>query len=157
MGNDPLFPDFYPESLLALFKNSEIEYSWEEDIKISIWSKYIFIAAFGLVTATYDKTLGEVLDSPELSRITKAIMSEIEKIARKINVPLNSDIVESSFLKAKQFPYEAKTSFQRDVELKGKINEIDLFGGTLIRYGERYNIPIPDTKNIYEKFMRKTE
>jgi len=157
IGKDPLHPDFYPESLLILLTDSGIDFSWEDEVEISIWSKYMFIAAFGLVTATYKKTLGEILDSTELSRLTKAIMSEIEQIARKINISLGSDIVHTSFMKASQFPSETKTSFQRDVESKGRINEIDLFGGTLIRLSERYDISIPNTKNVYERFMKEIE
>ena len=155
IGKDPKFPDYYPESLFSLLKDSNIDFKWDNAIEVAIWSKYMFIAAYGLVTATYEKTLGEILDNSELSQKTKAIMYEIEQIAKRINISLSSDIVETSFLKGKQFPYETKTSFQRDVESKGKINEIDLFGGTLIRYGAQYNIPIPNTKNVFDRFMEK--
>jgi len=156
-GKDPQFPEFYPKAFLSLLNESGIDCAWEENVLISIWSKYMFISAYGLVTATYEKTLGEILEDSELSQMTKAIMSEIEKIARKLDIPLSSDIVDASFLKAKQFPYETKTSFQRDIESKGKINEVDLFGGTLIRYGETLHIPTPITKNIYEKLQKKFE
>jgi 2-dehydropantoate 2-reductase len=155
IGCDPKFPDIYPDSLVTLFKNSEIEIEWEKDVRVSIWSKYMFIAAYGLVTATYNKTLGEVLDNPELSRMTKSIMQEIYQIAEKLNIPLSSGIVNESFLKAKQFPYVAKTSFQRDIEIKGKINEGDLFGGTLVRYGDKLGIPVPNAKKVYEMLLKK--
>lgn len=157
IGRDPGFPDFYPESLLQLLEDSNFDFTWDDHIEISIWSKYMFIASFGLVTATYGKTLGEILDDSELSRVTKAIMYEIEKIAREINISLDPGIVEDSFLKAKQYPYGTKTSLQRDVESKGKINEIDLFGGTMIRYSERYHISVPNIKEIYKRFLRKFE
>jgi len=157
IGKDPKHPEFYPTLLLNILKDSEIDFDWEDNVKISIWSKYMFIAAFGLITATYDKTLGQIIDDKELSKLTKSIMGEIDEIARKLNIPLDSDIVETSFLKAKQFPYEAKTSFQRDVESKGKINEADLFGGTLIRYGMELGISTPDIKNVYRRLLRKFE
>jgi 2-dehydropantoate 2-reductase len=155
IGKDKKFSDFYPETLFSLLKDSNIDFKWDDAIEIAIWSKYMFIAAYGLITATYDKTLGEIIENSELSQKTKAIMSEIEQIARRLNISLSSDIVETSFIKGKQFPYETKTSFQRDVESKGKINEIDLFGGTLIRYGEQYNIRIPNIKKVFDRFMEK--
>jgi 2-dehydropantoate 2-reductase len=157
IGKDPAYPNFYPEPLLNLLKGSEIDFDWEENVEISIWSKFMFIAAFGLVTAAFNKTLGEILEDSELSKKTKSIMCEIYEIAHKLNIPLNQDIVETSFLKAKQFPYEAKTSFQRDVESKGKINEGDLFGGTLIRYGTKLDIATPESKNVFQKLLRKFE
>ena len=157
VGNDSHFPGFYPESLLTLLKDAEIDIEWENNVKISIWTKYMFIAAYGLVTATYEKTLGEILDDFELSQITKAIMGEIKKIAKKLNIPLSSDIVEISFITAKQFPYETTTSLQRDVVFKGKLNEGDLFGGTLIRYGEDLKVPTPITRKVYEKLIKGIE
>ncbi|WP_406655631.1 2-dehydropantoate 2-reductase [Methanolobus sp. ZRKC2] len=155
LGRDPMFPDFYPDALLSLLNDSSIDFDWEDSVQTSIWSKYMFIAAFGLVTAAYDKTLGEVLDSPELSELTKSIMAEIEKIAEKLDIPLDDDIVETSFSKAKGFPYETKTSFQRDVELKGEINEGDLFGGTLIRYGQELKVATTNTETVYVKLLKK--
>jgi 2-dehydropantoate 2-reductase len=157
IGCDPLYPDFYPESLLTVLKESKIDFSWEDNVQVSIWSKFMFIAAYGLVTATYEKTLGEILEDSELSQTTKSIMTEIKQIANRLNVPLNPDIAETSFLKGKQFPFDAKTSFQRDIELKGKINEADIFGGTIIRFGEEFGINVSNTKKIQEKLMSKFE
>ncbi len=157
IGYDPLYPDFYPESLLTILKESNIDFAWEDNVQVSIWSKFMFIAAYGLVTATYEKTLGEILENSELSQITKSIMIEIEKIAKRLNIPLNSDIVETSFLKGNQFPFETKTSLQRDVESKGKLNEADIFGGTIIRYGDEFGISVSNTREIQKKLMTKFE
>ncbi|MBN2111445.1 MAG: 2-dehydropantoate 2-reductase [Methanosarcinaceae archaeon] len=155
LGKDPMYPDFYPEALLSLLNDSSIDFEWEGPVQISIWSKYMFIAAFGLVTAAYGKTLGEVLDSPELSGLTGSVMAEIKAMARKLDIPLDNDIVDISFSKAKGFPYETRTSFQRDVELKGKINEGDLFGGTLIRYGKELNVSTVNTEKVYSELLKK--
>jgi 2-dehydropantoate 2-reductase len=151
-GIDPQYPGFYPGSLLTLLEDSQIDFSWEaEKVSEEIWSKYMFIAAYGLVTAAFEKSMGQIFEDAELSLITKAIMLEIEQIARKRGVALSTDIVEKSLAKGAQFPYETKTSFQRDVESKGKINEGDLFAGTVIRYGKELGIAVTNTENVYQK------
>jgi len=155
LGKDPAYDPFYPDSLLTLLTDAEIDHTWEEQIAIPIWSKFMFIAAYGLVTANYEKTLGEVLEDPALARLTKSIMYEIEAIAKGLHIALPSNIVEEAFVKAKEFPYQTKTSFQRDIEHKGRVNEADLFGGTLIRYGSMLNIPTPNTRATYEKILTK--
>lgn len=151
LGADPRFPEFYPESLLTILQEAKISFAWEENVQVAIWEKFMFIAAYGLVAATYDKTLGAILEDSELSLITKSIMYEIESIAKRLRIPLSSEIVAISLHKAKQFPYHTKTSFQRDVESKGRINEVDIFGGTVIRYGDNLQIPVPATKAIVKK------
>jgi 2-dehydropantoate 2-reductase len=155
LGRDPKFTDFYPASLLALLEDSQIDFDWEENVKTPIWSKFMFIAAYGLATATYKKTMGEILEDTDLSALTKSIMLEIEEIAKRLEISLSPTIVEESFNKAKQFPYETKTSFQRDIESKGSINEADVFGGTLIRYGKELNIHIPNITVTYEKLLKQ--
>lgn len=75
-------------------------------------------------------------------------------LAKALKVKLSSSIVETSFSKANQFPLETKTSFQRDVETKGRQSEWDLFGGTIIRYAGKFNIPADNTKTTLEKLLR---
>lgn len=154
IGKDPLNPTFYPEKLLDLFKNADILIEYFEDVNVEIWTKYIFIASYALVTATYDKTIGEAANDKNLSILVKKIMREIELIARALKIQLPSDIVETSFAKANQFPLETKTSFQRDVETKGRQSEWDLFGGTILRYADKLNIPADNTKETFEKLMQ---
>ncbi len=154
LGSDPKQPNFKLELLFELFKSSQIDFEYKENVNVSIWSKYMFIAAYGLVTAVFNKTVGEVLENPELSKKTKSIMEEIDQIAKKLNIPLENGIVEKSLLKASQFPYETKTSFQRDVESKGKVNEGDVFGGTIIRLGLELGVKTEVTEEIYNRLLK---
>ncbi len=155
IGKDPLYPDFYPEKLINLFKNAGILIEFFEDVNIAIWTKYIFIASFALVTGTYNKTIGEVANDEKLGIIVKNIMQEIVLISKALKIGLPSDVVETSFSKANQFAFETKTSFQRDVETKGRQSEWDLFGGTIMRYAEKFNIPVDNTKKTFDKLLRK--
>lgn len=154
IGKDPLYPEFYPADLVSLFKKAEIPIVFFDDVNIEIWTKYIFIAPFALVTATYGKTVGEVARDRNLSALVKDIMQEIVSIAKALKIKLPTDIVETSFSKAGQFPFETKTSFQRDVELKGRQSEWDLFGGTIIRYAEKLDIPVRNTKETLNKLLK---
>jgi 2-dehydropantoate 2-reductase len=152
-GNDPENSDIDLHSIKSVLSESMIEFSQEENINVSIWSKFMFVAAYGLVTATFKKTVGEILIDDELKNKIKSIMEEIKTISEKLNISLPHDIVEKSLIKAKDFPFVAKTSFQRDVERKGKVNEGDLFGGTIIRLGDKLNVPVPATKEVYSRFI----
>jgi len=154
IGKDPLYPEFYPEKLMDLFKKANVLIKFFEDVNIEIWTKYIFIASFALVTATYNKTIGEVANDENLAILIKDIMREIESIANILKIKLPSNIVETSFSKANQFSFETKTSFQRDVETKGKQSEWDLFGGTVIRYAEKFNISVNNTKETLDKLLK---
>ncbi len=154
IGKDPSHPEFHPDKLINLFRSADILIEFYEDVNIEIWTKYIFIASFALVTATNNKTIGEVAIDGNCANLVKNIMKEIAMIAKALKIDLPSDIVETSFSKANQFPFETKTSFQRDVETKGRKSEWDLFGGTVIRYAGMLNISANNTKETLDKLLR---
>lgn len=155
MGKDPQHPEFLPGRLLSMFRNSGIKYVWHEDARAAIWTKYMFVAPYSLVTAAYNKTIGEIMADEELGNITRTITRETEKIARGLNIPLSAGIANKSFNKGRLFPFGATTSFQRDIEQKGARNEGDLFGGTLIRYAEKLEIDIPEIRKTYKILQRQ--
>jgi 2-dehydropantoate 2-reductase len=153
-GPDPHFPRYHADNIRAFFKELEIGFEWNDNPYPSIWGKYIFIAAFGLVTAYSGKTLGEVMENEDLTNMVYGIMQEIVSIAGKKSIILPEDIIEKSIDKANNFPYQTRTSFQRDVESWPKPNEGDLYGGTILREGAIYSVPTPFTEKVYSRILR---
>lgn len=153
-GGDPN-NNYVDKSIFKLFKKSEIKYNWMNNPYTEIWSKYIFIASFGLVTANFDKTIGEVLESNEFSNYVKLIMGEIVAIAAKKGVILPPSVETDSYEKAKKFPFDTKTSFQRNFKDSKKPDERDLFGGTIIRMGKEYGVSTDMTRQIYDSIQKK--
>jgi 2-dehydropantoate 2-reductase len=117
--------------------------------------KYIFIAAFGLVGAGFNKTLGEMLETPRLSEYVQSVMREITLLAEKKGIVLPENIITESYQRGRDFAYETKTSFQRDFESVGKLDERDLFGGTILRLGEQLGVATPVTQELWEILERR--
>lgn len=134
--------------MTCVFEASGVKHEWHNDITSSIWTKFVFIASFGLVTACFGKTLGQVMESPELSSRAHSIMTEIVCLAAAQGVVLPPSIIEDSCRKGNDFPPDTRTSFQRDFELRDRPDERDLFGGTIIRLGRQLGVPTPSTKEI---------
>ena len=147
-GKDP-DNDFINPEIFTLFDESGIKYNWTDNPYTEIWSKFLFIASYGMVTAFSNKTIGEVVDTPQLVLYVKNIMKEIHEIAVRKNIQLPETILEDSFMKWKKFPYDTKTSFQRDFEKKDKPDERDIFGGTIIRMGKEFGISVKTTEEVY--------
>jgi 2-dehydropantoate 2-reductase len=132
-----------------------ISNTWHDNPYPAIWEKYIFITAFSLMTAYSGKTIGGVLAEDKSKSMTENIMEEVVLIGKAKNIDFKQDIVEKTLQKARAFPYETKTSFQRDYE-KGNIrHEGDVFGGTLIRLAKEHDISIPTIKEVYGVLMSR--
>jgi 2-dehydropantoate 2-reductase len=150
-GRDPDHPDTIPCELIKIFEKSSIEHEWKDDASPAIWEKYIFIASFGLVSARYDRALGEILEDKALKAGVVEIMNEIHSIALRRNIRLPDQIVDLSLKKATMFPRDSQTSLQRDINQKKGKSELELFGGTIIDLGKKLGIPTPATQKIYRE------
>lgn len=151
MGKDPENPQYDALEVATLLKDAGIDLDYKEDSFPDIWTKYFFIASFGLVTARYNKSIGQVVEEPELHNRAALIMKEIKEIAKKKEVDISEDIIEKTFQKAASFPYQTPTSLQLDVQ-SGKANtELELFAGAIIDYGKDLGIPVAETRQIYNE------
>lgn len=146
-GRDPQSAD-KPHFVFELFQQCGIKYEWYDDIFPVLWRKYVFIAAFGMVMASFDKTLGQVLESPRLSQYVETIMEEITMLARSKGAELPADIIAATYQQGRDFAYESKTSFQRDFEKANKPDERDLFADSILRLGKQLGIETPVTREL---------
>ena len=149
-GDDPRRPSSKTGEVARLLDSAGIRHDCFDDVRPEIWKKYLFIAAFGLVTAAHAKTLGEVLASRELSRLVQDVMHEIVAVAGRLGVSLPATAVADAFAKASAFPPETKTSFQRDYEGGAGRDERELFGGAVLRLSVEAGLSAPVTQAIYE-------
>ena len=155
-GKDPDYPDIVPMNVLDLFSYAGISHKWVDNIFQSIWKKYLLIAPFALVTGRYGVTFGEIFEKQELKEMTSRVMTELIAIAKFEGVEFNDAIISETLENASKLPYESKTSYQRDLEQKGKKNEGDLFGETIIRLGKQYGVETPATKELYSYIQRNS-
>jgi 2-dehydropantoate 2-reductase len=154
-GKDPKLPGYNYEYLIKFFNEMEISNTWHDNSYPAIWEKYIFISAFSLMTAYSGKTIGGVLANDKLRIMTKNIMKEVVLVGKAKNINFKQDVIEKTLQKADNFPYETKTSFQRDFERGNTRNEGDIFGGTLIRLAKEHNISIPTITEVYGELMAR--
>jgi 2-dehydropantoate 2-reductase len=154
-GPDSQYPYFTAENVKRFFHDTGIRFDWQTDPRPAIWEKYMFIAAFGLVTALTGLSLGAVTESVEFRLLVAGIMTEIYSIAQAKSIALPADIVATSVAKAHNFPYEARTSYQRDFESARRFNEGDLYGGAILREGRATGVPTPLTASVYKQICSR--
>ena len=154
-GDDPRHKGYNPALLASVMATAGIPFDWQADSFPALWRKYLFIASYGLVTGMSGKSFGQILENPDLSETVRSILKEIYALARAKGVELPQQVIEESYSNAKNFPYEATTSFARDLEAPGKPNEADLFGGTILRMGQELGVPTPATKAVHEAIVKK--
>ncbi|PHV71081.1 2-dehydropantoate 2-reductase [Sporanaerobium hydrogeniformans] len=152
LGKDPQKED-EATLLKEVLKKANITFEWTKEYWEEIWSKYMFIASYGLITTIYNKTIGGVYKDPELSEQVKYLMQYIKELALLEGIHLKETSIEESYHKASTFPYETKTSFQRDYEKGTGRDEREIFGATLLRLGKKHGLSVVGIEKIYNQLV----
>ncbi|WGQ09288.1 2-dehydropantoate 2-reductase [Pedobacter gandavensis] len=151
VGNDPKHADYDAQELIDLMKSAGIDIEYKQDALPDIWTKFFFIASFGLVSARYNQSIGEINEFPGLRERATLIMEEIKAIADRKKIDIPSDIIENTFQKAATFPYTTPTSLQLDIQSGKEHTELELFAGAIMDYGKALDIPVLESTRIYEE------
>ena len=119
-----------------------------DDIRVTLWEKFLFICAFSGVTALTRLPLGQVFAYQETSALLKVVLKEGEALARAHAIALPVDIVERSYATLQASEPEAMGSMAFDL-LAGRRLEIEALNGTIMRLGKEHNLSLPFNAAIY--------
>jgi 2-dehydropantoate 2-reductase len=151
VGRDPEHFSADVDWIVDILKESKIDFDFKDNSLADIWTKYIFIASFGLVTAKHNSSIGMVCTDENQRTEASEIMKEIKRIADKKRIALDEDIIQKTFEKAATFPFETPTSLQLDVNSGKENNELELLGGAVLNFGKELSIETPVTQKIYNE------
>ncbi len=131
-----------------LFRAAEIDAEYRSDIKNIAWEKYLFVSPVGNATTFMNTSLGGILEDSEGMALMGTLLDELITLAAAHGVTFPAGIKEATIGKVRGFPYETKTSYQRDFE-QGNKTEIEVFAGFIVEEAGRLGIPIPAHKKVY--------
>jgi len=154
-GKDPEHFSSDVSFVSDLFKKSNINFEFKDNSLIDIWTKFLFVASFALVTSKYNSNFGTALNNKIQRTELNGIMKEIKSVTIAKGIALPDNIIETTIKKAYKIPYEATTSLQLDVNSKKSNNELDLFAGAILKYAEELNIKVPFTRKIHDDIYNK--
>ena len=112
------------------------------DIVSALWSKFIFIASFGGVTALTRSTAGEVRASPTTRAVLLEAMREVERVGRAVGARLPEDAGEKAMAIVEALEPGVTSSLQRDVA-DGRRFELEAFSGTIVRLASNPALEVP--------------
>jgi 2-dehydropantoate 2-reductase len=111
-----------------------------------IWVKLLGNVAFNPASVLTGATLVEMARHPEVSRLVREIMAEVEAVAAKLGLELPISIDQR--MAGAEKVGEHKTSMLQDLEA-GRPMELDPVVGAVVELGERLGVPMPCTRAVY--------
>jgi 2-dehydropantoate 2-reductase len=122
------------------------------DIRAAMWSKFLFIAAWGGVGALTRAPVGVVRSQPESRRLLGQALGEIYAVAVANRIALPADSVERTFALIDTLPADGTASMQRDI-LQGRPSELESQVGAVVRLGDRLGVEVPLHRLIYAALL----
>lgn len=131
------------------FDKLGISYKIPQDINRSMWLKFMLNVSSNQTSAILNKTFGQMQHSPKFRNLLKNIMLEVAAIANAKGVKDTDTLIQDAFKIFDTMSSDGKTSMLQDIEA-GRKTEVEMFAGTVIELGEKYNIPTPYNKVLKE-------
>lgn len=156
-GKDNANPNTPIDWIIELLQKSQIDFDLQENPQKAIWTKFLFIASFGLVTTKHNSSFGTVCSDPIQKQEAANIMNEIKAIAHAKGIVLDESVKDNTFKIASSFPFETPSSIQLDIHGKKGVSELDVLGGTILRLGKELAIDTPCTKAIFNEITQLIE
>jgi 2-dehydropantoate 2-reductase len=113
-----------------------------DDVRKSIWEKYVFLASLAAATASMRSTLGPIRKNPRTRAFLLDLMREAVAVGRAHGVALTADYAEGRLAFADSLPETMTTSMHHDLE-KGNRLELDWLSGDVVRLGTEKGVPTP--------------
>jgi 2-dehydropantoate 2-reductase len=124
------------------FDKTGISYKIPEDIKRSMWLKFMLNVSSNQISAILHLTFGQMQKSEKIKNLLKDIMLEVIEIAEASGVANTHTMLEDAFKSLDKMCPEGKTSMLQDIEA-GRKTEVEMFAGAVIEMGRKLGIPTP--------------
>ena len=131
------------------FDKVGINYKIPDDIKRSMWLKFMLNVSANQPTAILRMTFGDMFENTHFMKFAENIMREVQSVAKAEGVRNTETMVDEALKHLKTMTPDGKTSMLQDVEA-GRKTEVDMFAGTVIELGKKHGISTP-----YNKILRE--
>jgi 2-dehydropantoate 2-reductase len=140
--------------LEKIFSEAGIECFLSEDIRKTIWEKFLFISSIASLTSYLNLSLGDILANDAHRQTLLALMRELKSISDAKNIGLQDDIVEKLLAKMQKLPYSTTSSMHRDFQKGGRTEYISLTAYA-VKHGKELAIATPEFDKILHGFMER--
>ncbi len=130
------------------FTSAGLPTSVSDNIVGAIWDKLFINVATGALAGVTGLAYGDLYRVPEIEACALAAVGEAMAVARALGVRISTAAPEEAWRHASAgLPAEFKTSMLQSLE-KGLPTEVDFINGSVVRAGERCDIPTPVNRTL---------
>lgn len=141
------------ERLLKAFDRAEaVTCEIPADIRVAMWSKFMFIATMSGIGALARAPIGILRSQPETRQLLEQALREVHSVAVGHAIALPPDIVTKTLAFIDGLPAEGTASLQRDL-MQGRPSELEAQIGAVVRLGRQAGVEVPLYRLVYHALL----
>lgn len=138
--------------LRLAFERAGVQAAVAPDIAVTIWEKFLFIAAISGLGAVTRAPAGVLRALPETRRMLEQGLAEIVAVAAAHDVRLPGDSAARTMAFIDALPPDATASMQRDIGA-GRPSELEAQNGAVVRLGLEKGVATPLHAFVYHALL----
>jgi len=140
------------QALLQVFTRAGIGAEIPADIMLAMWQKFLFISTVSGIGAITRVPIGAFRSHTGTRQMLETALQDCWTVARLQGILLPEESVAKTLAYIDALPYDTIPSMQRDI-MEGRPSELEAQVGTIVRMGQKYNIPTPVHTMIYHSLV----
>jgi 2-dehydropantoate 2-reductase len=144
------------EEFLAACKRGGINAEISDDVRRSLWEKYVVLAAMSGATTAMRSTIGPIRSHPLAREFLIDLAREVVAVGRAHGVNLPADYAEQRIPFFDGWPPEMTTSMHHDLQ-GGKPLEVRWLSGGVVDLGAQVGVPTPMNRAVRDILILHAE
>jgi 2-dehydropantoate 2-reductase len=136
------------QAVKELFDKAAIPNHIPTDMYKALWFKFMMNTGINQASAVLKAPYGQFQQNKEARKLMLMAAEEVIALSHKMGIFLGQEDIDEFTRIVDGLGPEGKTSMLQDIEA-GRKSEVELFAGTVIELGQKYQVPTPVNETLY--------
>ncbi|MBI2185922.1 MAG: hypothetical protein HYU37_02225 [Acidobacteria bacterium] len=137
------------EQLLEALLRAGLQAEISDDIRRTLWEKYVFLVGLSGTTTTMRSAIGPIRANPRSRAFLHALMKETVAVGRAHGVRLPAQYADDRLAFLDTVPPDMTSSMHHDLE-RGNRLEVAWLSGGVVQLGEAAGVPTPANRAVWD-------
>lgn len=137
------------EQLLAALLRTGIQAEISDDIRRTLWEKYVFLVGLSGATTTMRSTIGPIRENPQTRAFLFDLLKETVAVGRAHGVMLPEDYADTRLAFVDTMASDMTSSMHHDLE-RGNALEVAWLSGGVVQLGQTVGVPTPANRAVWD-------
>ena len=137
------------EQLHGMLLRAGVKSEISDDIRRTLWEKYVFLVGLSGSTTTMRSTIGPIREHPRARAFLFDLMKETVAVGRAHGVHLPEDYADQRLVFVDTLATDMTSSMHHDLTSGNKL-EVPWLSGGVVQLGEQVGVPTPANRAVWD-------